>query len=138
MSLPTRASLYFPNIPIVLMRSHNPPHIAVFKVPRQLTKPDIKSLISQLYDIEITGVRTALYLGKTYKRAEQGRMVTKRLAGYKKAVVTMTSDFVFPEPIHEGAITLPAKNERPVGKNSHFDFKKRMKEVKSKDAGESK
>ncbi|RKO99471.1 hypothetical protein CXG81DRAFT_7154, partial [Caulochytrium protostelioides] len=76
-----------------MVRSTLPPHQAVFRVPLQLNKFDIKDYLQNLYNISISDVRTMIYRPKY---ALQGNSITK-FAGFKKAIVTMDKDFVWPE-----------------------------------------
>ncbi|KAL2917961.1 mitochondrial 54S ribosomal protein YmL41 [Polyrhizophydium stewartii] len=93
------AKLYFPNVVFRLVRSNLPPHQAVFRCPQQLNKLDIKGYLGNLYNLAITDVRTMNYLGSA-RRAKQVPMRTRKVAtgAFKKVIVTMDSDFVFPEP----------------------------------------
>jgi ribosomal protein L23 len=88
------AKLYFPNIALTLVRSNLPPNQAVFRVPAQLNKVDLSSLLSSMYGIQVLDVRTMNYLGRTNLQGA-GRRV--KSANYKKAIVTMGEDFVWPE-----------------------------------------
>ncbi|KAJ3332952.1 hypothetical protein HDU76_012521, partial [Blyttiomyces sp. JEL0837] len=105
-----RASLFFPNVTIRFVRSPNlPANQAVFRVPPSLNKIDIQSLLTSLYGLEITDIRTMNYLGRTY-RARNGTMTNA--AAFKKVIVTMKEEFNFPPPVEEerdGAIRLPPR-----------------------------
>ncbi|KAJ3372584.1 hypothetical protein HDU91_002544 [Kappamyces sp. JEL0680] len=92
--------LYFPNIIFKLVRSNLPPHQQVFHFPQSVNKFDVKDLIQKLYQ---------LVLGR--KRGGK--------PGFKKVIVTMKEDFVFPPPpsVQEnGAIAIPPMTGK--GKNS--------------------
>ncbi|KAK5670497.1 mitochondrial 54S ribosomal protein YmL41 [Batrachochytrium dendrobatidis] len=84
-----------------MVRSNLPPHQAVFRCPQQLNKLDMKSYLSQLYNITITDIRTMNYTGSTVKknagpkRPGRGKMTSP---SYKKVIITMDDDFVFPMP----------------------------------------
>eukprot|EP00842_Homolaphlyctis_polyrhiza_P002842 jgi/Hompol1/3559/HPOL_003287-RA len=94
---------YFPNIIFRFVRSNLPPHQAVFRCPQQLNKLDIKSYLSNLYNLSITDVRTMNYIGTAVRRKEamarQGRQNARnfKLGSYKKVIVSMEEDFVFPD-----------------------------------------
>ncbi|KAI8929895.1 hypothetical protein BC831DRAFT_441535 [Entophlyctis helioformis] len=91
---------YFPNLVFRLVRSNLPPHQAVFRTPQQLNKLDIKSYLSSLYSLAITDVRTMNYTGSSVRRkpvSKTARTGRKTEASYKKVIVTMESDFVFPD-----------------------------------------
>ncbi|KAJ3101129.1 hypothetical protein HDU96_010125 [Phlyctochytrium bullatum] len=89
------ANLYFPNVVLKLVRSDLPPHQAVFRVPPHLNKLDITNLLTSLYGIEVLDVRTMNYMGRPY-RDRRGKDTNS--GAFKKAVVTMKEDFVFPHP----------------------------------------
>jgi ribosomal protein L23 len=115
MSLPNASLLYFPNICFRMMRSHHPPHIAVFRVPNQLNKIDIKNYLTSLYDVKVASVRTAVYLGKKINKPIRGQLQSTRSPSYKKAIVTMEEDFQFPAPNFKDAVTMNA----PEGQQVH-------------------
>ncbi|KAJ3054654.1 hypothetical protein HK097_001210 [Rhizophlyctis rosea] len=90
---------YFPNFVVQLLRSNLPPHQAAFRVPTFLNKIDIRSFLSQTYNIQITDVRTMVYLGREYVAKHRVSAARKtRLPSWKKAIVTMEEDFKFPPP----------------------------------------
>lgn len=120
------AKLYFPNIIFKLVRSNLPPHQAVFHTPPQLNKFDIKMYLEKLYQIAITDVRTMNYLGRPSKiiaRRERGGKPS-----FKKVIVTMEDDFVFPPPptVKDGAIKIPPRVS--FGRNSARKQRKNINE----------
>ncbi|KAJ3085716.1 hypothetical protein HK102_013896 [Quaeritorhiza haematococci] len=137
-SLPAASKFFFPNIIFRLVRSNLPPHQAVFRVPPQLTKPDIKHYLETVYPpVTITDVRTMNYHGRL--RADTKRMgaQSKQSANWKKVIVTMQEDFVWPDPPkvktgsgadEDGAERFPQRNSRPVGKGSHSKFRYKPKD----------
>jgi large subunit ribosomal protein L23 len=89
--------LWFPNITMKLVRSNLPPHQQALYCPPQLNKFDIKQYLEKLYSVNILDVRTMNYA----KRDPKKRSGTKELGGvpqYKKVIVTLDQDFVFPPP----------------------------------------
>ena len=122
--------MYFPNIIFKLVRSHLPPHQAVFRCSPQLSKIDIKDYLSKLYDLEITNVRTINYLGKIRRNRNQR---PEKRADYKKAIITMTQDFVFPpvpDPKIDGALEImqgasPGKSSGKLLKEKITEYNKR-------------
>lgn len=129
--LPAGSKLYFPNIIFRLVRSPQfPPHQAVFKVPPQLSKLDIKEYLTKLYNITITDVRTMNYLGQVKKKLN-GR--SYKLADFKKVVITMDQDFVFPDPPDpktDGAIEIPP--QASVGRGSGKLIRKKIEEYNAR------
>ncbi|KXS17081.1 hypothetical protein M427DRAFT_133557 [Gonapodya prolifera JEL478] len=75
------------------------PNQCVFRVPRNVNKLDIKSYLSALYDVEVVDVKTSNYLASEGRDRQTGRPT--RRAAYKRAVVTVGSDFSFPPPPSE-------------------------------------
>jgi ribosomal protein L23 len=114
MSLPNASLLYFPNVIFRMMRSHHPPHIAVFRVPNQLNKIDIKNYLTSLYDVKVNSVRTAVYLGKKIHKPIRGQLKSIREPSYKKAIVTMEEDFQFPAPDFKDAVEMQKNADQAV------------------------
>ncbi|KAJ3302629.1 hypothetical protein HDV03_004814 [Kappamyces sp. JEL0829] len=109
--------LYFPNIIFKLVRSNLPPHQQVFHFPQSVNKFDVKDLIQKLYQVTVTDVRTMNMLGRRPKLVLGRKRGGK--PGFKKVIVTMKEDFVFPPPpsVQEnGAIAIPPMTGK--GKNS--------------------
>ncbi|KAI8853336.1 hypothetical protein BC829DRAFT_382552 [Chytridium lagenaria] len=121
MKLPAGASLFFPNISIKLVRSSLPPHQAVFRVPPSLNKLDISSLLTSLYGIDVLDVRTMNYLGR-YHRDRKG--LPTNSAAFKKVIVTMKEDFIFPHPTTALAgsemVPVAIPNRAPIRKFKHL------------------
>ncbi|KAI8807183.1 hypothetical protein BJ742DRAFT_336881 [Cladochytrium replicatum] len=98
--LPAGVKFFFPNFIFRLVRSNLPPHQAVFQVPLELNKIDIKSFLEQAYKLDITDVRTMIYRPKPHSTRSGVKAQTK---SFKKAIVTMKDDFVWPAPPEAGA-----------------------------------
>ncbi|KAJ3166156.1 hypothetical protein HK101_012007 [Irineochytrium annulatum] len=119
---PVGSTLFFPQFDMRLVRSTLPPHQAVFRVPPNLNKLDIRQILEKLYSVDVTDVRTMNYLAKTYR----DRRGERRSGGaYKKVIVTMKNDFVFPDPPTEegsGAMRLPPviPIRAPIAKFRHL------------------
>ena len=129
-TLSAASKLYFPNIALKLVRSHLPPHQAVFKCPPQLSKLDISSLLTALYDLKITNVRTMNYAGKVRTNAKSRKY---KRADYKKAIVTMQEDFVFPqvpEPKRDGVLEFPPTGS--FGRNSSRKYRRDLEEYNAR------
>ncbi|KAJ6518747.1 hypothetical protein C8R45DRAFT_949123 [Mycena sanguinolenta] len=92
--------IYLPNIVFRLMRNHTPPGQAynpwqaTFRIPKNLTKTDIRSYLMAVYGVQTTYIRTDNY------HAELGRRVTgdsnPKIASYKRAVVGLVEPFYYP------------------------------------------
>lgn len=93
--------IYLPNFIFRLVRNspkeqHNP-YIATFRVPVQLTKPDIVSYLWQVYGLKVTSISTITEMGDKV-RMRPGRYVSeRRMKNTKKAIVGMEEPFWFPE-----------------------------------------
>jgi len=59
----------------------------VFKVNSDVSKRQIKEAVERIFEVEVEGVRTAVFLGKIKR---QGRFEGRR-SGWKKAYVTLKS-----------------------------------------------
>ncbi|KAJ3108697.1 hypothetical protein HK100_003398 [Physocladia obscura] len=103
---------FFPNIAIRLVRSALPPHQAVFRVPARTNKVDLATLLTGLYGLRVTDIRTMNYAGRSHVtpvRAgpHRNKAVATAAAAYKKAIVSLQDDFDWPPPRHSGAIAAP-------------------------------
>ena len=93
--------IYLPNIIIRLVRNgpaekHNP-YIATFRVPVQLTKPDIVSYLAQVYGLKVTSISTVVEMGDRMN-PQVGRWKAKgRAKSTKKAIVGMEQPFWYPD-----------------------------------------
>lgn len=114
--VPQGPKIFFPNIVFRLIRSPPgyAPNEAVFRVPPRLNKLDIRTYLERLYGVTVTNVRTANYNEKVkwselLRRASNGKPIVRpekrgmglrpiRVAAYKRAIVTMTEDFMWPAP----------------------------------------
>ncbi|KAI8994348.1 hypothetical protein BC832DRAFT_569571 [Gaertneriomyces semiglobifer] len=84
------AKLFFPNVVMQIVRSNLPPHQCVFRCPPALNKIDIKAYLTNLYNINISDVRTMNYSPQELSAA--GRRRQKRLEPkYKKVIWTAKS-----------------------------------------------
>ncbi|WWC68004.1 mitochondrial 54S ribosomal protein uL23m [Kwoniella pini CBS 10737] len=100
--------IYLPNIQIRLMRNHVPegesydPYIATFRIPPSMTKNDLRSYLSAVYNLDVTFIRTSNYVG-TVGRLRTGEVVKKGGSNqnYKKAVVGLKEPFHYPDDVEE-------------------------------------
>ncbi|KAJ3016380.1 hypothetical protein HKX48_004058 [Thoreauomyces humboldtii] len=131
--------LFFPNVVFRLLRSNLPPQQCVFRCPQQLNKLDIRAILTSLYSIQISDVRTMNYLGRTHKSRAGTRV---RGASYKKVIVTMEDDFTFPPPPEtkagasvegNGAIKLPPRPS--FGKGSANKLRHKIEEGRPRGVG---
>jgi ribosomal protein L23 len=95
-------TIHLPNIIIRLVRNgpseaHNP-YIATFRVPVQLTKPDIVSYLAQVYGLKVTSINTVVEMGDIIRRQPGTYKAKHRQKQTKKALVGLEEPFWFPEP----------------------------------------
>lgn len=85
-----------PNKTFVLIKPGKPmpPNTAVFRVPLDMNRLQIKDYLEELYRIPVVRVNTMIYLGK-HRFTSKGYFY--RRPDWKKAVVTLTEEFKFPE-----------------------------------------
>ncbi|MBW7845527.1 MAG: 50S ribosomal protein L23 [Bacteroidia bacterium] len=60
-----------------------------FLVEKSATKTEIKSAIEKMYDVNVTGLSTSIYAGKTKSRSTKKGIFNGRRASFKKAIVTL-------------------------------------------------
>lgn len=109
-------SIYLPNIQIRLMRNHTPPgeaydpNVATFRIPHNMTKPDLRSYLSALYGMTVTFIRTDNYFPavKRMPGGGQVRVPVGSQKSYKRAIVGLTEPFHYPDDVDE----LYAQGER--------------------------
>ena len=59
--------------------------LLTFRVDKHATKPEIKTAVEKIFDVEVESVRTANYLGKNVRRGRH----EGRKPSWKKAYVTL-------------------------------------------------
>lgn len=93
--------IYLPNIIFRLVRNSpkeaKNPFIATFRVPVQLTKPDIVSYLWQIYGLKVTSISTITEMGEMVRMRPGKYKSERRLKNTKKAIVGMEEPFWFPE-----------------------------------------
>jgi large subunit ribosomal protein L23 len=65
--------------------SQNGRQLLTFRVDKHATKPEIKSAVEKIFDVEVDTVRTINYMGK---KARRGRYEGRK-PSWKKAYVTL-------------------------------------------------
>jgi ribosomal protein L23 len=111
--VPAGPKIFFPNLVFRLIRSPPgyAPNEAVFRVPPKVNKLDITTYLERLYGLTVENVRTSNYNEKVkYKEIKRSAKPTirpekrgmglrpLRVAAYKRAIVTLSEDFRWPEP----------------------------------------
>lgn len=124
---PPGSKIFFPNAVFKFVRSSLPPHQAVFRVPINFNKFDIRYYLEALYNLKgITDIRTMLYLGHPFRDRLQNnrKLYTSR---YKKAIVTMSEDFVWPDPPSAEQTTEIQPKDFAFGKSSSRKYRHLLK-----------
>ena len=94
------------------MRNHTPPgepynpYEATFRIPRSVTKNDVRSYLSAVYGVECTYIRTDNYISPMEKRVKDGQTVVWERRGgtettYKRAVVGLVEPFAYPNAVED-------------------------------------
>jgi large subunit ribosomal protein L23 len=100
--------IYLPNVQIRLMRNNTPPGqsydptIATFRIPPSMTKTDLRSYLSTVYNLPVTFIRTDLYQ-PPIQRIVGGSQVRQSgsVKNYKRAVVGLVEPFHYPDDVEE-------------------------------------
>ncbi|KAG8775643.1 hypothetical protein FRC19_007255 [Serendipita sp. 401] len=94
--------IYLPNFVIQLIRNRTPidkpynPFEATFRIPKNLTKNDLRSYLYFVYGVKTTYIRTDNYIGKIITRGHSRTRVRQRYGSYKRAVVGLVDPFYPP------------------------------------------
>ncbi|KAJ2851745.1 mitochondrial 54S ribosomal protein YmL41 [Coemansia brasiliensis] len=87
--------IYFPNIIFKIIPDPRlSKNQAAFRVPLNVNKFDIRDYLTNIYNVTVTDVRTAVLPGKWKLNHYTGRK--ERTARTKKAIVTMKEEFTYP------------------------------------------
>ncbi|KAJ6591632.1 mitochondrial ribosomal protein L23 [Mycena vulgaris] len=111
--------IYLPNVVFRLMRNYTPPGQpynpwqATFRIPKSLTKTDIRSYLMAVYGVQTTYIRTDNYRAELSRREIRSTTADKRpsVASYKRAVVGLVEPFYYPLRLEDME---PERRERRV------------------------
>lgn len=100
--------IYLPNIQIRLVRNHTPPGeaydptIATFRIPQGMTKTDLRSYLSAVYDLPVTFIRTDNYFSEVGRKMN-GVIARQKgsMENYKRAIVGLVEPFHYPDDVEE-------------------------------------
>jgi ribosomal protein L23 len=102
--------VYLPNIVITLKRNTKlEPRHAVFEVPLNLSKIDLRDYLWHLYNVKVLSVRSSVLPGvlrKKYKVRDQPVRTgpVRRTRAKKKMIVQLAKPFRFPRPLLTGEL----------------------------------
>ncbi|KAF8892060.1 mitochondrial ribosomal protein L23 [Infundibulicybe gibba] len=91
--------VYLPNIIFRLVRNNTPPgqpynpYEATFRIPKSITKTDVRSYLLAVYGVKTTYIRTDNYISPVFPRQGNKR---KSFKTYKRAVVGLVDPFYYP------------------------------------------
>ncbi|KAJ7720585.1 mitochondrial ribosomal protein L23 [Mycena maculata] len=98
----TGQKVYLPNLIFRLVRNYTPPGqpynpwLATFRIPKNLTKTDVRSYLMAVYGVQTTYIRTDNYRAELARAGKTNPDRTPRIASYKRAVVGLVEPFYYP------------------------------------------
>ncbi|TFK29750.1 hypothetical protein FA15DRAFT_663916 [Coprinopsis marcescibilis] len=116
--------VYLPNIIFKLVRNHTlegepyNPYEATFRIPKSITKTDIRSYLDAVYGVKTTYIRTDNYYTPTPPHGRQ----EKTHKSYKRAVVGLSEPFYYPHRLED--MPTEAKQKREQWIEQEFAIKK--------------
>ncbi|KAI6126069.1 hypothetical protein EDD16DRAFT_1473750, partial [Pisolithus croceorrhizus] len=116
---------YLPNVIFRTVRNHTPkgkpynPYEATFRVPQFITKIDIRSCLSAVYDVKTTYIRTANYISPL-RRTRMGLRPVGRYRTYKCAVVGLVDPSYYPLDMED--MDKDARKEREAWLEEKFSL----------------
>lgn len=112
--------VYLPNIIIRLVRNNTPkgepynPYEATFRIPKSVTKTDMRSYLLAVYGVKTTYIRTDNYIAPV----PSGRKsVRKSFKTYKRAVVGLVDPFYYPHRLEDMTAKEKEKREQLIEEN---------------------
>ncbi|XP_056138086.1 39S ribosomal protein L23, mitochondrial [Lampris incognitus] len=119
--------LFRPNWFLTLVRpgKEQPPDIAQFRIPMEMTKYDVRNYLERIYNVPVGAVRTRIQHGSQKKRNHLNQKVKK--PDYKVAYVQLGQGqtFTFPD-------IFPAKDKKPPEGSVEAMQEKLMEDEKQK------
>ncbi|KAG6824787.1 hypothetical protein H0H92_005827 [Tricholoma furcatifolium] len=112
--------VYLPNIIMRLVRNNTPkgepynPYEATFRIPKSVTKTDVRSYLLAVYGVQTTYIRTDNYIAPEPTRQNPRRKAFKT---YKRAVVGLVDPFYYPHRLEDMPEEERAKREEAIEEN---------------------
>ncbi|EJU03588.1 hypothetical protein DACRYDRAFT_21129 [Dacryopinax primogenitus] len=134
--------IYMPNFIVRLVRNTTPPgkpydpYMATFRIPRGLTKMDIKSYLWAVYGVETTFVRTENFISQIVRSLDGGKKMRMSRRTYKRALVGLVEPFYYPAAKED--MTTEERKEREQWEEENFQktwMEKMQKEHQAKVRG---
>lgn len=117
--------VYLPNFIIQLVRNRTPagtpynPFEATFRIPKNLTKNDLRSYLFFVYGVKTTYIRTDNYIGSLSRNpARQSMIIRDKKGTFKRAVVGLVDAFYPPNMLDDMA----AQEREAVDKELKEEF----------------
>ncbi|KAG6891554.1 hypothetical protein C0992_004412 [Termitomyces sp. T32_za158] len=115
--------VYLPNIIIRLVRNNTPkgepynPYEATFRIPKSVTKTDMRSYLLAVYGVKTTYIRTDNYIAPAPSGRNPKRKAFKT---YKRAVVGLVDPFYYPHRLED--MPTQEKEEREKWIETNFQI----------------
>jgi large subunit ribosomal protein L23 len=112
--------VYLPNIIFRLVRNNTlagqpyNPYEATFRIPKSVTKTDVRSYLLAMYGVKTTYIRTDNYISPIFPRLKNRRKAFKT---YKRAVVGLVDPFYYPLRIEDMETQARAEREKWIEDN---------------------
>ncbi|KAJ7623262.1 mitochondrial ribosomal protein L23 [Roridomyces roridus] len=128
--------VYLPNLIFRLVRNYTPPGEpynpwqATFRVPKNLTKTDIRGYLMAVYGVQTTFIRTDNYRVELSRRSIRDAGPDKRpsTASYKRAIVGLVEPFYYPLRLEDMPADRREEREAEIedklGVKMHLDLHK--------------
>lgn len=121
--------VYLPNIIFRLVRNNTlpgqpyNPYEATFRIPRSVTKTDIRSYLLAVYGVATTYIRTDNYISALFPRLGNKR---KPFKTYKRAVVGLVKPFTYPLRLEDMAGEEKKEREKWIEDNFQIQAHRSM------------
>jgi large subunit ribosomal protein L23 len=126
--------IYLPNFVVQLIRNRTPlgkpynPYEAAFRIPKNLTKHDLRSYLYFVYGVKTTYIRTDNYIG-AFKRLGHSRTKVRRRGGtYKRAVVGLVDPFYPPDMLEDMDKPLREAAKKKLWEEFSIDRREELRE----------
>lgn len=112
--------VYLPNIIFRLVRNNTlagqpyNPYEATFRIPKSVTKTDVRSYLLAVYGVKTTYIRTDNYISPLFPKLRNRRKAFKT---YKRAVVGLVDPFYYPQRIEDMPTEARAEREKWIEDN---------------------
>lgn len=126
--------IYLPNFSLTFIRNRTPagrpynPYEASFRIPKNLTKNDLRSYLYFVYGVKTTYIRTDNYIGALKRIGRSRTQVRKRGGTYKRAVIGLVDPFYPPGMLEDLSTQEREAVKKRVWKDFFIDRREEMSE----------